>query len=717
MANPAPTTAAETGDALSFDGLRAAGIRELERLAGGQWTDFNTHDPGITILEQVCWALTDLGYRLGHPIPDLLAEGGGDGSRGLVASADALGCEPVTIDDLRRLILDIDGVGNCWIEPVETPEPYLHYHRERHTLGTQSMPPETVPLKIKGLWRVLVACADCDDRSQGQIRSEVARTLYAHRPLCQDFDEIGLLPVEGIAVSADIEIGPVADPESLLHQVLLAIADYISPRVGFATLQGLEASGAALEDLLQGPRLRHGFIADADLPSPQRRTSLRTSDLIRVVMDVPGVRAVRDLRLVRARDVTGGRAGDAPWQDWVLELDPALAPRLESSAESIAALIRLHRDGLPVRVDGERAKARLDAARSAGARRLPAPSELAPPLPGGRDRRVGRYRSILHQFPQCYGVGPVGLTSSTPPLRRARSKQLKAYLQIFDQLLADAFAQAAAAGALLAGDDPDAPVYAVGHIEAEDLGLDALRSAPGSYRDDLGKAALAARSAADDLVLRRRQLDHLLARSGEVFVDPPPGGSAPDGRDGWDGVEARRALLSSLGRAAAARGTALDSLGPAGPDHRSGLALRIALKLGLRPERGERFFLVEHLLLRAVPGGSAADGDEGQTEPLLREVPSPDPYSLQLSFVFPGARGRFAPEPASLDNADCRRLDFRCFVEYLIREETPAHLTPYVRWLADDAFDAFAADWANWHERRRASLAARYGIAIADSGV
>ena len=36
------------------------------------WTDYNVHDPGITILEALCYAITDLGYRMGWRIEDIL---------------------------------------------------------------------------------------------------------------------------------------------------------------------------------------------------------------------------------------------------------------------------------------------------------------------------------------------------------------------------------------------------------------------------------------------------------------------------------------------------------------------------------------------------------------------------------------------------------------------------------------------------------------------
>jgi hypothetical protein len=69
----------------------------LGRLCGDQWSDFNSHDPGITILEQLCYALTELAWRCQWPIADLLAGAAGDWQP---AAAAILGGDPVTRDDL-----------------------------------------------------------------------------------------------------------------------------------------------------------------------------------------------------------------------------------------------------------------------------------------------------------------------------------------------------------------------------------------------------------------------------------------------------------------------------------------------------------------------------------------------------------------------------------------------------------------------------------------
>jgi len=89
---------------MDYARLRDEGLGLLGRLAGAQWTDFNTHDPGITILEQLCYAITDLGYRIAYPMPELLA--GGDA--GLPGPEAIFPSDPVTPADLRKAALDTD---------------------------------------------------------------------------------------------------------------------------------------------------------------------------------------------------------------------------------------------------------------------------------------------------------------------------------------------------------------------------------------------------------------------------------------------------------------------------------------------------------------------------------------------------------------------------------------------------------------------------------
>src|SRR5690349_2907516 len=115
---------------MDYARLRAEGLALLERLATSQWTDFNSHDPGITILEQLCYAITDLGYRTAFPIAELVA--GGD--LGLPPAETILTTDPVTLDDVRRLALDVDGIRNAWVDVLDEPELPVYHHAEAREL-------------------------------------------------------------------------------------------------------------------------------------------------------------------------------------------------------------------------------------------------------------------------------------------------------------------------------------------------------------------------------------------------------------------------------------------------------------------------------------------------------------------------------------------------------------------------------------------------------
>lgn len=55
--------------------LRQRGMEFIQELSGSAWTNLNHSDPGVTILEQVVYAMTELGYCSSFPIEDILTEG------------------------------------------------------------------------------------------------------------------------------------------------------------------------------------------------------------------------------------------------------------------------------------------------------------------------------------------------------------------------------------------------------------------------------------------------------------------------------------------------------------------------------------------------------------------------------------------------------------------------------------------------------------------
>src|SRR5579872_4800878 len=81
-----------------YNFLRAEGIRLIEKLSGKVWTNYNSHDPGITLLEALCYTLTDLGYRTSFDIKDILAPDSEEPDWGAIfyTSRQILPSNPVT---------------------------------------------------------------------------------------------------------------------------------------------------------------------------------------------------------------------------------------------------------------------------------------------------------------------------------------------------------------------------------------------------------------------------------------------------------------------------------------------------------------------------------------------------------------------------------------------------------------------------------------------
>jgi hypothetical protein len=249
------------------------------------------HDPGATFLEQFCYALTDLAYRVDFDLRDLLAAPDGeDPYRSLFTPAEVLGSNPVSLIDLRKIVMDVPGVRNVWIEPAERLEPEVFHDPADDTLYFEAAPHRR-PLALRGVFRVLIAS---DGSVAGpDVAREVAARLNASRSLGEDFEWPVILAGQDVVVAAEIEVGETDDPERLLAAIYDAIAAHISPSIRFHTLAEMLDRRRRIDEIINGPLLRRGFIDTDELQALSRKSGLRASDVIRHVMNLPGVRGLR----------------------------------------------------------------------------------------------------------------------------------------------------------------------------------------------------------------------------------------------------------------------------------------------------------------------------------------------------------------------------------------------------------------------------------------
>ena len=110
----------ELNAAFDFYRLRKEGVGFIEQMGSSQWTDYNTHDPGISILEALCYAITDVAFRTGSDIKDLLTtapptdDSNPYPDQAFFTAREILTINPWTTNDFRRILIDIDGVRNAW---------------------------------------------------------------------------------------------------------------------------------------------------------------------------------------------------------------------------------------------------------------------------------------------------------------------------------------------------------------------------------------------------------------------------------------------------------------------------------------------------------------------------------------------------------------------------------------------------------------------------
>jgi hypothetical protein len=680
--------------------LRTEGIGLLQKLSGQNWTDYNTHDPGITILEQLCYALTDLAYRIGHPIPDLLADPGEIffapelyRVRGILTSG------PVTPEDYRKILLDIDGVRNAWIEKTDLPEPLISATDTELRLVkigevdmTTNKPVQGKP--VKGMLKVKIEPGNSavDSADTQNLFENVMLKIMDSRNLGEDFIQLEVLQPEYVRIDAELEVEEVIDPSELLIEIYSVLNRFISPDPVFYSLKEMLEKGYSVDQFMDGPPLEKGYLDPEEFKNFTKREFLRGSDLIHVLSEIQGVRYVRQLQIVLLKDKDKGEVTQS--DSWSVTLNPGRFPQL-LIPDGADFLIKLKRGEFTLNTPEFQSRwiLRVNEKQTS----ISAEQDLDIVPKPGRYRFPGIYQSIQNDFPLIYGIEEGGLTNDASPQLKARVKQLKAYLLFFDQILANAFAQLEGFRTFISYDN-NKNLSVFSQLPEDVPALDSLLIPPG--REKLNKFYLSQNKLTDNTnenISLHRVADHLLARMGEQISDYSLLGKTGEGENQF--LDLKKKLLERYVELSQTRLAGVNyTLQANGNKNRfPALQKRISLLLGISGgnQTDERFYLLEHQLLRPLK----ADFEQYSQKPIqknntdavsryyIHQPARADIFSLQISYVFPGWIDRFKNET------------FRSFAERLIRTETPAHIKTYVYWMDEVQFDLFEQTFQDWQNQ------------------
>lgn len=503
-----------TENDLDFEYLRRIGIQHIASMGGGLWTDYNEHDPGITFLEMLSYAITDLGNRASLSISNLLTgpEGSEPISQQFYSANQILPNHALTALDYRKLFLDIEGVRNCWIVPYEVKvyanckDGLLAYNPD---LFPNILPEDRSEFYLKGLNRILVDLDVDENDPQHQQKIDAIKALikakyHANRNLCEDLVKIDEVGEQPISVCAQVGLENEADEEEVHARIRLAIEAYFSPHVHFYSLKQMLDKGYRMDEVFEGPLLDNGFIDTNELREAGLRKEVRLSDIINIIMDIPGVKQIAEISI-------GNCSGTNNPDTWLLCIDENKRPRLCDKS-----VFNYKKDNLPVRVNEKRSeeiykelKAEEDAYDDQAA------LNRFPEIPSGQFLDTGWYTTIQNDFPDTYGIGQEGLASSEDTARQSKAKQLKAYLLFFDQILASYFAHLENAKNLLSVNSQLSHTYFTQAVADINGFSDLVNDYPQNDNDLLSEQLF--EGLVDDVARRNELLDHLLARFAENF--------------------------------------------------------------------------------------------------------------------------------------------------------------------------------------------------------
>lgn len=672
-------------EGLDFEGLRKEGIRIVQDVCGDTWTDYNLHDPGVTILEALCYALTDLRYRTRFEVADYLTSKDGhiDFRQQVLYRPDEIfPSHPVTARDYRKLILSCEpDIDNVWIRPDDAEG-------------------------IQGLYRIYVLL---NGRIKNQERETVrkayadkVRQLYLdNRNLCEDLAGVEIVERIPYSLCGEIEIGGKREPAKILAEIHFECAQYLCPEVPRHSYMEKYKEGKTLEELFDGVLAGPGYIDDTELYSWYGDFSI--PDLTGRIARIEGVKSVNHLKFM---DAVGNKSNTifldktfeyrkVPCLRHYLQESGTAAER-SSPSGSNGAGIKFVKSGkkydAPL-LDVEEEFKRLEYKHRVSRQQKRHFDWVEPMLPGGTFRNVREYYSVQNHLPDIYGLNAYGVPDSAPPERKAQAAQLKAYLLFFDQMMANFLEILQETPRLFSLDEGLDQSY-FHQVLRNDEVSDVEELYPDGI-EEMGSRLARLIAAFDNYGDRRnRVLDYLLGIYGESFLQNSLRHFSHESMDFEEkSIGNKVAFLKEIVDLASKRSAAFNYSRPTSDDRNiSGLKKKLRHLLGLRrqredalPETGsglreDDYYLVEHILLRPLGAPARPEGSIHD-----------DFYASRISFIFPDDIAGFSGE------------EFRKLVMETIYLNCPAHIHPEVYWLNSERMKQFTGLHDHWLKVKQTS--------------
>jgi hypothetical protein len=407
---------------MNFERLRDEAIENVQKYSGAEWTDYNLHDPGITILEALCFALTDLSYRTGFSITDILADAKGNvdyEDQSFHLAPKILNTHPVSINDYRKIVIDeVDEIQNIWISPPQD------LFGSKSIRGFYNV---TLQLTVSA-WQNLSEIDKDNSDKKDLIILKVKNILLKNRMIGNNFYNFKIIEPKEIKIIAKIAIDNSFSSEEILAQIFGTINNFLNPSVDYVLPNDLLKNNFKVEDIFNGPTLVKGIINDESLRELPKQ--IDPVDLIRLAGKVNGVVNVISLSISDGITTT--------FEEPIFLKDDqfgSIKPLIDFNS------IVLYKEGVDVIVRKQSFTSLYNKIVAENENKFKGYSSVFTDKISGQYRNISNYHSIQHHFPNIYGIGNEGISSNETNERKAAVKQLKSYLLVFEQLMGNYLSQ------------------------------------------------------------------------------------------------------------------------------------------------------------------------------------------------------------------------------------------------------------------------------------
>lgn len=364
----------------SFERLYQLGLTYIQQLSGHIWTDYNTHDPGMTILEQLCYALTDLIYRCEFDVTDYLSDASGNidyRAHGLAYAQDILPAYPQQLEEYETWLLTrLPQFDKVWLRTTPAMTHFgiytINAQLNHFYALSQSRSSQTVN----------------ENTQQQQAIQKLYQEFHQIRGLNEDLAEISLTGQSPLTLNATVYIS-----DDITNPTQLAAELYHQINIGLETNTQPTPVEVIKETLLSTLGILKIEAFEFTQRNPSHTDNAVVIDTIPPFsyVTLPESTANLGIDMIQHQHVV-----DIDYSDLIIQIEQLQHQRRTT---------QLH-------------------------------IETPPAIPKGRYFNFSGYESIQTLFPRNYHLAP-GTPNRYSAQQQGQRHQLRSYLLLFDQLMAN----------------------------------------------------------------------------------------------------------------------------------------------------------------------------------------------------------------------------------------------------------------------------------------